>query len=540
MRFETLTTRSARPDWRSLALPSVADMIFLALLWVLVFTPFSVRLLGDAGIGWHIRTGQWILQTHSVPHVDPFSSTMQGKPWFAWEWLYDLVVGAIESHAGLDGVVLLNAAVIALVFAAVLGLLRRRGTGLFTALLLTVLAASASMVHFLARPHVLSWLFTVLWLGWLDDGCTDSTRSSAAVHSRLIWLLPVSMLWWVNLHGGFITGFVLLAAFLTGLVADWWRADHVNDFDSLRDGARLRSLGVAGIFSVLATLLNPYGWSLHAHIYRYLTNRWLMDHVQEFQSPNFHDPAAKCFVVLLASSIVAFGLRTRPIRISEYLLAIFACISGLYSARNIPVAAILLAYVAGPMLSAAFAQRVLRMPRSLAARIQGVSLRMSRMDAGLRGHLWPWLAIGLVALVASKASRPGNTSLIGAHFDFQRFPVTAVSQLNTFEGREPILTPDYWGGYLIYHLYPKRLVVVDDRHDLYGDTFFNSYFNMIRLGDDWNGFLNQHQVSLILLPKGSTLADGLILDRNWRVVYSDAVAILFQRDTSRNESIGNQ
>ena len=78
-------------------MPSVADLIFVAVLCALLFTPLSVKLLGDAGIGWHIRTGQQILHTRSIPRVDSFSSVMQGKPWFAWEWLYDVLVGLLDS-----------------------------------------------------------------------------------------------------------------------------------------------------------------------------------------------------------------------------------------------------------------------------------------------------------------------------------------------------------------------------------------------------------------------------------------------------------
>ena len=85
------------PAWMRWLIPSVGDLIFVALFGVLVFTNLSVRLLGDAGIGWHIRTGQLILATHSVPRIDPFSSSMCGQPWFAWEWLYDVIVGWLES-----------------------------------------------------------------------------------------------------------------------------------------------------------------------------------------------------------------------------------------------------------------------------------------------------------------------------------------------------------------------------------------------------------------------------------------------------------
>src|SRR5579864_919582 len=103
------SSNTAAPAWARMAMPSVADLIFLALLGVLVFTPLSVRLLGDAGIGWHIRTGQAILDARGIPHVDSFSSTMLGKPWFAWEWLYDVLVGGLDSAFGLNGVVWLTA-----------------------------------------------------------------------------------------------------------------------------------------------------------------------------------------------------------------------------------------------------------------------------------------------------------------------------------------------------------------------------------------------------------------------------------------------
>src|SRR5271165_678461 len=149
------------PAWARWVVPSVSDLFFAALLGVLVFTTVSMRLLGDAGIGWHIRTGQMILATHAIPRVDPFSATASsittGQPWFAWEWLYDVLVGWLDTAAGLNGVVLFTALVIATVFAWGVRLLLRTGTNVFVALVLVLLAASASMIHFLARPHVVSW-----------------------------------------------------------------------------------------------------------------------------------------------------------------------------------------------------------------------------------------------------------------------------------------------------------------------------------------------------------------------------------------------
>ena len=79
-------------------LPSVRDIIFIFLFWSLLAGTFSKRPLADPDIGWHIRTGEQILATHSLPRTDPFSSTMHGQPWFAWEWLYDILLGILHQR----------------------------------------------------------------------------------------------------------------------------------------------------------------------------------------------------------------------------------------------------------------------------------------------------------------------------------------------------------------------------------------------------------------------------------------------------------
>ena len=112
----SLPPKPSASAWVRWVLPSAADMIFVVLLGLLCFTGLAAKMLGDAGIGWHIRTGQLILSTHNIPRVDPYSSIMSGKPWIAWEWLYDVIVGALDSAAGLNGVVWWNALLIAATF----------------------------------------------------------------------------------------------------------------------------------------------------------------------------------------------------------------------------------------------------------------------------------------------------------------------------------------------------------------------------------------------------------------------------------------
>jgi hypothetical protein len=121
-----------QPAWVRWLLPSIADVLFLVLLGLFMFSPLSTVLLSDADTGWHIRNGEFILATRSVPYTDLFSYTRAGQPWYAWEWLYDAAIAAIHHVAGLNGVVLFTATVIAATFALLFHFVLRR-SGSFAA-----------------------------------------------------------------------------------------------------------------------------------------------------------------------------------------------------------------------------------------------------------------------------------------------------------------------------------------------------------------------------------------------------------------------
>jgi hypothetical protein len=523
----------------------VGDLIFVALLSLLAFTTLSVRLLGDAGIGWHIRTGQLILATHTIPRTDPFSTITAPQPWYAWEWLYDVVVGWLDTAAGLNGVVLFTALIIAGLFAWTFRLILRRGANVLVALILVLLAASAAMIHFQARPHVVSWLFTVLWFWILEsaeirsaDSHSDSSApDSDSRRSLPLWLLPLLMVVWVNVHGGFLIGFALLAIYWVGAAWQWvsLKGDRFEDaLRKIRAGRRLRALALTGVASAAATLANPYGFKLHVHIYRYLSNRFLMDHIDEFQSPNFHYVAQKCFAGLLLLTLVAFAAKRREAGASQGLVVLFAMYSGLYASRNIPVSSLLLILVIGPWLSDGM-QRLAEAlsTRGSAVRLRGLASaflqRMKTIELSLRGHLWPAGAIALTCWIAAHGGKLGAKPLMDAHFDAKRFPVRAVDYLEKHDVRGPLVSPDYWGGYLIYRLYPRVRVVVDDRHDFYGEEFLKSYLKMVHVEPGWAEFLQQHRAPCVIVLKDSALANILAETPGWQTIYSDDVAVAFVR-----------
>jgi len=511
--------------WSRFLFPSVSDLIFVLLVIGLSSGTLAQKLLGDAGIGWHIRTGELMLTTRSVPRVDSFSSTMDGKPWYAWEWLYDVLVGAIHHTAGLNGVVFFSAVLIALTFAFVFRMLLARGGNVGIAVVMLLLAVSASSIHFLTRPHILSWLFSLIWFAALDGFEADGKSR------RLIWL-PVIMLVWVNLHGGFLVGFVLQGIYL---IAAWARKP--DGTSTGRDVlSRTRPLLMTGVLMLVATFANPYGYKLHVHIYRYLSDRFLMNHIDEFLSPNFHGLPQKCFAVLLLLTIVGVAVGRTHLRTSQVLVVCFAVYTGLYASRNIPVSSMLLVLITAPVLSTGTREWVgnSAMVRQGLARWQDFGARMRATESRLRGHAWAILVVVLGMWICLHQGRLGSRTVMNASFDGKRLPAQAIDFLARNHVREPVFCPDTWGGYLIYRLYPRTRVVVDDRHDLYGAEFLKKYLRLVRGEEEWDRALSEMQANWVLVPKVSALASLLEEAPGWKNVYHDETAVLFQRGFERD------
>jgi hypothetical protein len=507
-------------------MPSVSDLLFAALLLGFSCGALGRLLLRDGGTGWHIRNGQLILQTHSITRVDPFSATMSGQAWYAWEWLYDVLIAAIHHALGLNGVVFYTAAIMAATFVLVFHFAMRRGGSLPITLFMLVLSLGASAVHFLARPHVVSWLFTVIWFDLLDS----ASFAAEPGKTRRVFFLPLLMLLWVNLHGGFLLGFALLAVYLVGGGVQYLTTSDGREVA----GAWLKRLGLVSVLSFAASFVNPYGYKLHLHIYRYLSDRFLMDHVNEFQSPDFHGIAQQCFVVMLLVTIAALASARRKVPLTHLLVILLAAYSGLYASRNLPVASMLLTLVVAPLLSETVAKgaensEIASWLRAIFSRLRGFSMRMEKLELHLEGHVWMVLVFVVGLWACMHGGKIGSAQLISAYFDDKQFPVEAAAVIAERNIREPIFCPDQWGGYLIYRLYPQTKVLVDDRHDLYGSHFFEDYEKIMFVQTGWNKLLDEKNVNWLLLQKNSTLATILGQTPGWKLIHEDGTAVLFQR-----------
>ena len=525
-------TASGKEPTRFL-LPSVRDLVFLVAFWALLIGPLSNRPLVDADIGWHIRSGEQILATRSVPRVDSFSSTMQGQPWIAWEWLYDALLGVVHGSMGLNGVVWLAALVMSTAFAMLFWQLLARGTGLPLAVVLWLLALGAASIHVFARPHIVSWLFTLLWFVALERWQQGNAPR------WLRWLFPVSTLLWVNLHGGWLLGMALLAIYMAAAFVD-----SVRESDAIArilSRQRMRAMAVAFALSAGATVVNPYGARLHAHIFGYLRDLYLMNKIMEFRSPDFHGLGQRCFVLILVLVLIAAAGNRGQIRVSQWMVLVLSAWMGVYAVRNLPVSAMLLTLIVGPVLWESLVGLAGRPGAWLGLRrgarwLWEFSSRSRQQEFQLSGHLWPVLGVVAALAICLNGGRAGSRQVVNAEFDAKHLPAQAVDYLEHEGSAEPIFGPDQWGGYFIYRLYPKRLVQIDDRHDLFGSTRFREYLILIQAEPGWRDVLERWRIRTVVLPAGSTLANLLNqIPMEWKTVHHDNTAVVMKRQSEAGQ-----
>jgi hypothetical protein len=504
-------------------LPSLTDFAFLMPIVFLFCRMEGVKaLLGDCDTGWHIRTGEWIVANHGVPARDIFSFSRPGDPWYAWEWLSDVLLAWLNSRGGLAAVALFSILLIA-VTSVLLFRLARRKSNAIVALLVTMVAAAASSVHWLARPHLFTLLFAVLFLGALERVREGRTRLAGLPY---LALLPAATILWTNLHGGFFVGILMIAAYGCGeLLTMAFAADPGDRRQAGRNAGRYFLCALA---CLAASLANPYFYRLHVHVWQYVSDPYQSQHIMEFLTLSFHHPAAIFFESMLVMSAAAAFWYVSKGRFTEPLLLLMWGHAALLAARNIPIFMI----AAAPLVAWAIEEWLARLPqlrvaewlRNAVRKFNLVAAETSGTDDIGRWHL---ASVAGALVVAALLYAPSPPKAFRAEFDPDRYPAGAIETIR-HDPTARIFTYDQWGDYLIYRLYPHTKVFVDGRSDFYGNDFEEKCIAVLSVKYDWEKILGGFGIDTILLPPSAPLSGALKESSRWRVVYDDGVALVFR------------
>jgi hypothetical protein len=323
------------------------------------------------------------------------------------------------------------------------------------------------------------------------------------------------MLMWVNLHGGFIAGFMLLAVYITGnmLMAICQKEER---FDKI---AKIKTLSVYFVLCLLITLLNPKGYEILLFPFNLISNTFIMDHVSEFLSPNFHTDLRFEYMLLLM--IFVFGMSVMRLNAIELLLVLAFTHMSLYSARYIPLYAIILSPILGKQIDNLLIEFK---ERRLIKRVLAMSERTAKTDSMTKFKPWGTMSVIVLAVMVS-------TGQLYYEFDKKRLPVDAVRFIQEENIPGNMFNNDEFGDYIIYAAWPEYKVFFDGRSDMYGKEKMKEYFKIMGIETGWQDVLKKYNISWIVFNTKSALSSFLIERDDWKLIYSEKVASIFLKNT---------
>ena len=448
-----------------------------ALLLLGLFSP-EIR---DPDFWWHLKTGQYLVERHSLPSPDPFAyTTASAHDAYAGEaitrhfnltheWLAQAMFYGVYRAAGFPGIVLFRALLLT-VFCGIAGwIVFLRTHWLYRAIATSLLAAAVAVRFALDRPFLFTFLFLALTLLVLE------TR-------RHLWLLPAILLVWANCHGGFFLGWIALAIY------------------TLRN----RRLWPYAAGAVLISGLNPNGF----HVLEVLTayrGSGMQSKLLEWAPPRLWPPSV--FSLLLAGAVAVLMWARRRVTVTDWLLLAAFAAAALAAERN----TVLIGFLA-PILIASYMPKVAvrhsAVPYALAA-----ALVLAILVGTLRGSFFQ--------LRAAEWRYPSGAA------DFIREHRLPGRLFNTYE----------YGGFLMWKLWPEQQVFIDGR--ALSESLFEDYGRILyNYQGGAQALLDRYNVDILVLNAfeynngpiyflAPLLADPR--QTTWTLVYSDPQAMVFAR-----------
>ncbi len=488
----------------------------------------GLRTVTDWDLGWQLATGRWVVQHHQIPSTDVFSYTAQGQP-----WEYPVASGVLFYLVYLAGGYTLLAVLGAVACVSTVALVLRRGSWVMAAL--AILAIPKIALRSTPRAEIFTVVLFAAFLSLL-------WQQYETGRARL-WLLPLLMIAWVNLHLGLTAGLGLIAGYiLLECLEMVWPDRRRSAIDHLRRAwpCFLATLG--------AMLVNPWGWRVFATSLHLMSP--MTDHSQQIlewaptqlnwttfvSGLSLRNPNSLVTLLLVVAISVPVALIRRQLGAAVWLFG--AALLGIRSQRLQVLFSIVVVIVAGSVLASALA-----------------SLQRNIDDARLPSILKTGACCFIVLLVCVWSSdlitnraymRETDIATFGTGLGWW-FPEGGAAFVDREKMPGQIFNSYSEGGYITWRLGPKYRDYIDGRGDPFGEELFLRNIELMGTppeSPEWQREAKRYDINTIIVPLGRyqaleqfpTLRQFCACD-TWRPVYLDEVSAVFLRRTPETESI---
>jgi len=493
-------------------------------LWVLavlvgIFAFVNTHPIRPHDFWWHMAIGRQIVDSGEIPGVDAYSYTMAGQPYPSYRmyWLADVGLYAVYRMGGAALTILIQSLIVTLAYAVILLLCWRLSRSWRVAAFGAVFAAALGLNNWNIRPQIVTYLLGALFL-WAIYEYRIRPRK------RWFFVFPAAMMVWVNSHGSFPIGLVLLGLWLVDEVFRVLRArlsgPGLSGSDARERPGSVWAPVIALSITILAALVNPRGIGVFSYLITMTANPVVQNLVPEWAPPSFNTPGGTVFFIGFLLTALILALSPRRPGLFQVLCFLSFALLALKTTRGIIWYGLVLAPVLSDHVSALSSQ-----------------VRLSRRAPGSsRGSPAINLAFAGLLLLMAFISLPWFKDVL--HFPESKAglihvetPVQATEFLLAERPPAPVFHAMSFGSYLIWAAQPEYKVFVDSRIELYTPEIWHDYLLVSHAQCAWEKRLEHYGVRTLMLSPSEqpALVDTVEASPDWRPLYEDPHAVIYVR-----------
>lgn len=495
----------------------VLQKITPRMLWALgiltvVFTYINMSQISPNDFWWHMAVGREILATGQIPMVDIYSYTMAGQPYLSYQmfWLMDVWLYWWYSLGGAELILFIQSLIITSTYVIIMLICwqrsRKWGVTAFSLLFAIVLGVYAWSV----RPQAISFLLGAIFLYTMQ-------RYRSTSNPLLLAVLPVGMLLWVNSHGSFPVGLMLLGIWLGD---EFWQISLARWRGENYSQKKVFIAAMVLFASAAICLLNPRGIGIATYLISMGSNPTVQNTVPEWLPPSFTSPIGPLFFASILFSAAVLVISPSKATFSQLATFIAFTALGLWTTRGV----VWFGLVMAPILAI-----------NLSAISDSLPMRHKQPESSTRKSLLNVSLLSLL-LVLAFISLPWFRSSIPVRGDYRSLitrdtPSGSIQFLNESQPEGRVFNDMAFGSYMIWAAQPRYQVFADPRIELFPENIWNDYRVISRTAPGWEEKLEQYGVhTLILNPDAqAALVEKAAASGEWQLVYKDHTSRVFQR-----------